>query len=140
MQTQKRNFQPSFILKLFTAINWFFAVLPNFTFLGIWLMSWRATALLGRVPRISLDDPKNIGENDLIYQILIHFTYLHGIAFYFSGLLWSIFAVSSMVMYARWHRQSNISRFWFFTPLILFIIGYLICKIDPGQRIEWFLD
>ncbi|AKG19994.1 hypothetical protein [Calothrix sp. 336/3] len=140
MQGQKINFQPSFILKSVTAINWFFAALPNLTLLGIWLMSWRASVLLSRIPRINLDDPKNIGENDLIYQVLIHATYLPAIAFYFLESLWAIFAFSSIAMYLRWHQRSRISHFSFFTPLILFIIGYFIFKFDPGQRVEWFLD
>src|SRR5437764_3046891 len=91
------------------------------------LTACRAAALIGHWPKCSLDDPKYIGPNDLLYQWLgITSDYVFGLA------ILSVF-VWPLLMVGRWRITSARSKVVHF---LIFATSYFVLWRDPWRLFE----
>jgi hypothetical protein len=95
-------------------------------------MAFRAQQLIGHWPQPMSNDPKWIGEDDVLYQRLydiIEFNLMPAVA-------WSLIAwlVLSCILF---HSYSPKQR-WFMMCLYLSMWSLLI--FEPGGCLEWYLD
>jgi hypothetical protein len=120
-----------FKLKLVVVIHHVVAFVPLLLMGGAYLSSWRAEALIGRWPRPMLDDPQFAIPDDWLYSLLFQSTCL-----LFLGSLAAL-AIFPVLTSALWHRHP---RLWTAFLIAIFVAGWALIGLDPGERIEWFMD
>ena len=94
-------------------------------------LSAYAALLLGHWPKVSIDDPKYIAEGNFAYEAFFYLAAINFFALGFSIILAPFFTISAWVAGAG--PQIKL-------PALLFWIGLLTLYLDPGQRVEWFMD
>ena len=116
------------ILKLVLIIPWTICVAPITHLILIYLLSFRATQLIGYWPMAWRDDPFLIGDDDEIYQTLIWCNY--------NGL---VFALMLGVIFYFIFRCKKLS-FIFSLQIIVLVFSILALIFDPLRRFDWWLD
>src|SRR5215213_3167779 len=106
------------------------ALAPFLALAAVYLCSWRVQVLIGRWPRVWLDDPKYVAPgdwlNDLLYSAVMPL------------LLWSFVALPILPL-VTWLLWRKYPRWWSLILLVVFLIGLLIVRIDPGARFTWYM-
>ncbi len=95
------------------------------------LAAWRAAVKLGHWPVPWRDDPKCIVPNDVLLQVLYPSVYFLLLVALISPFVFPILMVV--------HRGTSpgLSR-WMMA--MIFVIGWVLFKLDPGAGLTWFLD
>lgn len=107
------------------------ALAPFLVLVVVYLLSWRVQAIIGHWPRVWIDDPKFAAPGDGLSDFLYGSVVLL--------LLWGsaaliLLPVSSFLLrrqYPRWYLVFLLS---------LFVVGLVILRLDPGQRLTWYAD
>ena len=107
------------------------SLLPLAFWITLMCLSVYAALLIGHWPQVSIDDPKYIAEDNYVYGACFYLTTLNFFTFGFSVILAPSFIVIA------WFTGAGSRIAW---PILLFLTGLAMFFLDPGQRIEWFID
>jgi len=107
------------------------AFFPALIIALVYALSWRAQLFIGSWPRPTFDDPKIIVSGDWLYELLYTLAWL---------LVLSVcFTIPAFVYLTRvlWDKYP---RLWTFLLIVIFAVGIILLRLDPGQRIAWYMD
>lgn len=123
---------PASWVRFASAAAFVLAVLaPLIPLVVLYLLSYRAGALIGHWPRLLVDDPKYIGTDDPAYQSLSRaFVYASA----FAG--WGLFTWSALFLHLR--RSLPATRLRWLTGV--FLVAWIMFVCEPGGRYVWWLD
>ena len=117
--------------RVYAVIQHSLALAPLLAVAVVYLCAWRIQAVIGHWPRVSLDDPKFAAPGDwltnLLYSAVIPL------------LLWSFVAVP-ILPFLTWLLWRKYPRWWSLLLLVVFLIGLLLVRADPGMRFTWYMD
>jgi hypothetical protein len=116
---------------LIVALHHFFAFGPLLALIFVYLFSWRVASIIGHWPRPSLDDPKFMAPGDGVADSL-----------YQSVLVFLLVAAAGVIMFPllTFVLRRAYARWWLITLIVVFVLGCVLVRLDPGSRFEWFFD
>ena len=117
--------------RLLVILHHLFAFAPAIALASAYVFSWRVAVLIGHWPRPSLDDPKFAAPGDEL-SILLYFATMLVLLVSASGLY--------MVPLLSFVLRHTYSRVWRWLLPALWIVSWLLLRLDPGARITWFAD
>lgn len=117
------------LLNIVAVLHHLCAFAPLLIIAHLYIFSWRVSTVIGHWPRPSLDDPKYIP--DFLSNALYNFTYFL-IMFAAVGLVG--------LLGFPWIVRRKYSLLWSLALIGIYIIGWIVIRLDPGDRINWFMD
>lgn len=116
---------------LLVALHHFFAFAPLLALAVVYLFSWRVASIIGHWPRPSLDDPKFVAPGDGLADTL-----------YASVLILLLLAVAGVIIFPllTYALRRAYARWWVITLIVVFVVGCVLVRIDPGSRFAWYFD
>ncbi len=117
--------------RLLVLLHHLFAFAPSMALVAVYTFSWRIASLIGYWPRPSLDDPKFAAPGDGLSTLL-----------YFATMLLLVMSASGlyMVPLLSFVLRRAYGRVWGWLLPALWILSWLLLRLDPGARITWFAD
>jgi hypothetical protein len=112
-------------------IQHLFAFAPWLIVADLYLFSWRGLGILGYWPQPVNPDPKYLAGFDLLSNILYLNVYPLFVLAHIAFVALPIFTIFLYRKYPRW---------WSLVLLVLFVTGFLVFRLDPGERFYWWLD
>jgi ABC-type Na+ efflux pump permease subunit len=100
----------------------------------LFIFSWRVGSIIGHWPIPWQDDPKYSTPGDLLSDLLYYASFL------FLMLSFAAYLVLPAAILILWQYTSRASRLWSVLLVVVFIIGFLVMRSDPGDRFRWLMD
>lgn len=117
--------------RLSQGLHWLVTFSPVPLFLALSCLKWRAKTLIGYWPQAMVDDPKWIGQNDLLYQ---RFYDLTDLAFAFAGCSIVAWLVLFVALYSNYEPQQRRIIYQVYTS------AWMLALVGTGNGIEWYMD
>jgi hypothetical protein len=132
----------SIVRRGLTVSHWLLALAPLILWAGLLGMFERATRILGKFPKPSIDDPYQFGQSDQLYQAWIRTTEIGVWLVILSWLPWCLLTALTILGHWRyWSRQEpGAVAVWRFSPIALYLLGNVALYWDPLNLFGWFLD
>lgn len=105
---------------------------PQFLLVSLWAMAWRASRILGHWPIYMVDDPKNIGRNDILFNRLFGVVEMTMLV---AGLIFLFTFPFIVSLYT-----SGFSKFYRRSIGWLAIVSWTSPIFDPLGTLGWIMD
>jgi hypothetical protein len=125
-----------------TFLHWGLTIPPLLLLVGLFGMSARTEHLIGEFPKPSINDPYQLGKDDLIYQNWITFTRGSLDLTVLGLILWFCLTTVTFLFHRRYWSKEESSTITLhrFLPIGIYVFIHLVILFEPTRRLDWFFD